>query len=498
MYHNLVQSRNSNILQTLAYSLHELAKILEDRALVEQELAPIFEEFFQGPELVQIGVIKHLASFMRMLPDLCCISYLPILHEILHSTNPFNWRLRQYLAFQLSDLVSLPPKADAYRTLFPTVITLLQDPVASVRRESFVGMASLLNCIYEVALNKDGIYNHDQVLANQHNLEEVTHLVNQFILSDKCQLRQLWAELCSQLLKDLDKDFFLQYFIQGVTILTSDPVFNVRYAVSQIFVSWEPQYLAPWEIEESETNHPWKWFLSRKDIKECVKRLSVDDRDVVFNVSKLQPYFPEIEFREISCRGMKEAPGGKAPVSLDDSSTPFAPQVIQLNDSAISESIINRLRSNSASSLYKGRSSSIDCSSDDAAIHSMNRLSITPNDEDDQDNVNFSTTENNVTEPESDFITSYSTNPSVLEELDIIDGLIKSPQIKPHTDNSVFKERKNSDDEEEEEIVDISATLSPEIISPEELSSIPPPSLETKEINNDLDLVTPPNPPSDN
>ncbi|RYY68667.1 hypothetical protein EON63_24560 [archaeon] len=91
------------------------ASVVEGQKVVEEELLTVFEDLLQENETVQIGLIKHIAEFLKCLPSLCRLSYLPILHEILHSTNPFNWRLRQYLAVQLVDLVNLPPPTDIYR-----------------------------------------------------------------------------------------------------------------------------------------------------------------------------------------------------------------------------------------------------------------------------------------------------------------------------------------------------------------------------------------------
>merc|ERR1711871_566826 len=146
VYHSLVQSRTNTVKQTLALSLHEVARILGEQ-LVETELVTVFEEMIQDVEAVQIGVIKHLAEFLRLLPEPCRVSYLPLLHDILNSTNPFNWRLRQSLAVQLPDLVMLPPPRLLYNTLFILVMTLLQDPVASVRVETFKGVGTLINVL---------------------------------------------------------------------------------------------------------------------------------------------------------------------------------------------------------------------------------------------------------------------------------------------------------------------------------------------------------------
>lgn len=118
-----------------------------------------------------MGVIKHLSDFLRMLPIPCRVSYLPLLHDILHSTNPFNWRLRQCLAVQLPALLLLPPPELVFSTLFPLVMTLLQDPVATVRRDSFKGVAKMVMILSEQAekLPKDILSNSDRISILQNS-----------------------------------------------------------------------------------------------------------------------------------------------------------------------------------------------------------------------------------------------------------------------------------------------------------------------------------------
>jgi len=382
MYLTLVQNRGINIKQTLAHSLHEVARIMADGALVEEELVPVFEELVQDAELVQMGVIKHLAKFLTTLPEPCRVSYLPLLHDILHSTNPFNWRLRRHLAVQLPDLVLLPPKQDLYRTLFPTVMILLQDPVASVRSVTFHGVTALINNLYalidaEVAANGDS----ELALSYQQNVDDVIAAINSFATGEKYQLRQLWLELCAQLLKDLPRDVFVANFIDGILSLTTDPVSNVRIALSVFLTNWgDDEYLPPHLYEEEgheaatggeyqdskETKEVcsgidtskdesttlsssgikiidgnstginsssikqkrkvsnWHWLLRRSDIKMCVERLARDDNDVFLNLRRLSPLYPDIKFVSISCRGRKTAPGGITPIPLNP-----APMVVR-------------------------------------------------------------------------------------------------------------------------------------------------------------------------
>eukprot|EP00604_Paraphysomonas_vestita_P002162 CAMPEP_0174820310 /NCGR_PEP_ID=MMETSP1107-20130205/4043_1 /TAXON_ID=36770 /ORGANISM="Paraphysomonas vestita, Strain GFlagA" /LENGTH=382 /DNA_ID=CAMNT_0016035373 /DNA_START=832 /DNA_END=1980 /DNA_ORIENTATION=+ len=70
----------------------------------------------------------------------------------------------------------------------------------------------------------------------------------------------------------------------------------------------------PWECQNDEIICPWVYLLNRNDIQECIQRLSQDDHDVYLSIIKLKPLFPYLEFRSISCRGMKYAPGGAMPV----------------------------------------------------------------------------------------------------------------------------------------------------------------------------------------
>eukprot|EP00599_Poterioochromonas_sp_BG-1_P001708 CAMPEP_0173150372 /NCGR_PEP_ID=MMETSP1105-20130129/10924_1 /TAXON_ID=2985 /ORGANISM="Ochromonas sp., Strain BG-1" /LENGTH=793 /DNA_ID=CAMNT_0014065501 /DNA_START=238 /DNA_END=2619 /DNA_ORIENTATION=+ len=463
VYHNLAQSRNTSIKQTLAYSLHEVANILEDEHVVEEELISVFEEMIQDTETVQMGIIKHLALFLKKLPDLCRISYLPILHEILHSTNRFNWRLRQYLAFQLPDLVALPPKTDVYRTLFPTIMTLLQDPVASVRRESFKGVSSLLNAVYDVISNDENLYPVEAVEMNRQNLDEITRAINSFVTSDKCQHRQLWLELARQLLKDLPRHFFEKEFLPGILELVTDRVLNVRLALAMLLAGWEPDYAAPWEVEDEDQrkNSPWLWFLARRDIKVVVSRLSEDDPDVYSYVSQLKVVYPDLNFRSISCRGRKIPPGGAEPVPIDPTPVQLAVEKTLPNEHHHQKSLEKaKSRSNSLRVMnnnpefidqtVRPKSGSFDHSVEDtnkllsspvspsalaAALAETNfsleteeteakDIAQSQSDElDEEDNNQF-----RLSAEEIDYVAAVN-DPTLIEELDIIDGIIRSPAV---------------------------------------------------------------------
>ncbi len=391
LYHILIQCRAPNVRQSMAASLHEIARLLSNiKGLVEEELVPVFEELIQDVESVQMGVMVNLAIFLSYLSEPCRISYLPELHNILHATNPFNWRLRQCLAIQLPVLLDLPPTSSLYVTLFPLVMTLLQDPVASVKKSSFRGVSKMLYLLYKLTpeyikaqaqaaaasasvtdvtdddsnsnsnsnSNSSNHVDDSDSRRHQQQFDSVLKAVNGLALGDKYQSRQLWADLCSNLLKFLPTDLFEKYFLDGLLLLVSDNISNVRIAISGVFCSWGPEYKAPWEetekdsllkegsidegktstdddnekkkeivatssssstataiaatISDSEFRHdknPWLWFLERNDIKECIKRLIKDHPDVVINMANLKVFFPDMQIELVNCRGLHEAPG---------------------------------------------------------------------------------------------------------------------------------------------------------------------------------------------
>jgi hypothetical protein len=262
-----------------------------------------------------MGLIKHLAEFLSLLSMPCRISYLPLLDEILKRASPYNWRLRKSLASQLSSLVLLPPSANVYSTLFPLAMTLLQDPVAEVRIESFSGVAQLLLVLqpgYSPSVNGSADFAPVTEEESETYLSGVARAINSLTHSETYQHRQLWAELALTLLKLLPQPLFERYFLDYIFRLTSDSVLNVRIGIARMLSGWKytSTVRAPWE----DMDCPWRWLLDRSDIKECVQRLSHDDHDVYLAVVNLQPLFPDLEFQSISCRGMKAAPGGAMPV----------------------------------------------------------------------------------------------------------------------------------------------------------------------------------------
>lgn len=242
-----------------------------------------------------MGIIKHLAEFLLLLSEPCRVSYLPLVNDILQSTSPFNWRLREALALQLPALVALPPPSNVFNTLFPLAMTLLQDPVAEVRRKSFNGVSSMIRILIQCCGENE--WKDENQHGDGQYMNAVARAINALSYGETFQHRQLWAELVLQLLRDLPKIVFEHYFLDGIIRLAKDTVVNVRVAVARILSGWDnesvPTFLSG---EVSHPTSPWNWLLKHPSVESCIVTLSHDDRDVVDLLRPLSPLFPDVVF----------------------------------------------------------------------------------------------------------------------------------------------------------------------------------------------------------
>ena len=87
----------------------------------------------QDLDEVRIGLLKHLADFLRLLKEGDRREYLPRLNEFLKMDNDRNWRFRQEMAEQMGALVSLYTAEEVKDHLCPIAQFLVRDKVAAVR-----------------------------------------------------------------------------------------------------------------------------------------------------------------------------------------------------------------------------------------------------------------------------------------------------------------------------------------------------------------------------
>ena len=143
-YETLANDMQWKVRRTLASSIHELGVILGEE-VAASDLVPIFNGFikvcmdtlasrknlnafkyFQDLDEVRIGILKHLADFLKLLSKNDRNEYLPRLEEFLKMDNERNWRFRLELTEQLGVLVPLFKAEDIRDHLAPIALTLVQ------------------------------------------------------------------------------------------------------------------------------------------------------------------------------------------------------------------------------------------------------------------------------------------------------------------------------------------------------------------------------------
>lgn len=144
LYTTLASDMQWKVRRTLASSIHEIGAIL-GQDVVTADLLPVFDGFAKDLDEVRIGILKHLADFLRLLPDKERRNYLPRLADFLKLDNEQNWRFRQELATQLHSVVALFSPSDSAQFILPLALTLASDRVAAVRLPAFTLVSSHLS-----------------------------------------------------------------------------------------------------------------------------------------------------------------------------------------------------------------------------------------------------------------------------------------------------------------------------------------------------------------
>lgn len=118
--------------RTVASSLHELAVIF-GRDIASEHLTPIFDGFIKDLDEVRIGILRHLAYFLKIITPAKRNTYLPRLQEFLKTENVWNWRFRHELGKQLLSIVTLFKPKDSAKHIGLIAEMLLHD-VSAVRQ----------------------------------------------------------------------------------------------------------------------------------------------------------------------------------------------------------------------------------------------------------------------------------------------------------------------------------------------------------------------------
>lgn len=212
---------------TLASSLHQMALILGPD-YTTRDLLPVFLSFMKDLDEVRFGILQNLAAILRLLNRPEQLGILPKISEFLKMDNNRNWRFRSTLSEQIIEIASIYEPAQIKEYLLPIAFTLLKDKVAEVRLGAIRLLSTLARHFF---CDTSGT---DPALLNQMTQELVAE-VNDFVGSSKWSSRQVFVLLCEQLLLDcaLPSQVFIEHFFAPLLALSTDPVPNVRLALSR-------------------------------------------------------------------------------------------------------------------------------------------------------------------------------------------------------------------------------------------------------------------------
>merc|ERR1712038_374890 len=220
-YEILARDMQWKVRRSLASSIHELGVILGEGA--HQDLIPIFNGFLKDLDEVRIGLLKHLADFLRLLKEEDRREYLPRLNEFLKMDNDRNWRFRQEMAEQMGALVSLYTAEEVKDHLCPIAQFLVRDKVAAVRTSA----VEAYTIIIQHLLAQSGGYSS---LAKELMQELESGLGNERWVN-----RQTFACLCHRLYtaQVMPEEEYGEEILPMLVNLAWDIVPNVRITVAK-------------------------------------------------------------------------------------------------------------------------------------------------------------------------------------------------------------------------------------------------------------------------
>jgi len=139
LYLLLVKDLQWKVRETLAHSLHEVARLVGQQ-VAERTLLTVFEAFVQDLDEVKSGVVAHLAAFLAVLSPGVRAQYAPVVAELRQESA---WRVREAVAAQMAVFATLFAPRELREVVAPACAALCRDAVQTVRAAAFTGLAAL-------------------------------------------------------------------------------------------------------------------------------------------------------------------------------------------------------------------------------------------------------------------------------------------------------------------------------------------------------------------
>ncbi|XP_052229357.1 serine/threonine-protein phosphatase 4 regulatory subunit 1-like isoform X1 [Dreissena polymorpha] len=264
LYETLAADMQWKVRRTLAFSIHELAVILGEE-ITHRDLVPVFDGFLKDLDEVRIGILRHLADFLKFLHPNVRRQYLIKVQDFMNVDNSRNWRFRQELAEQLALIAELYSATEISDHLLPMAIALAEDKVAEVRLDAYHLISVMIK-----RMRDSGDEKLVQYLINQ--------LIQKFALNSNWARRQIYTLLCSSVVREesLSPQEFARDMLPSLLDLVKDTVPNVRITLAKTLYSYI----------NNEKYSGCEGHSSVSEVEEVMSQLRLDsDRDVRFYCS---------------------------------------------------------------------------------------------------------------------------------------------------------------------------------------------------------------------
>ncbi|XP_045192061.2 serine/threonine-protein phosphatase 4 regulatory subunit 1-like isoform X1 [Mercenaria mercenaria] len=278
LYETLAADMQWKVRRTLAFSIHELAVILGEE-ITHRDLVPVFDGFLKDLDEVRIGILRHLADFLRLLHPDVRRQYLIKVQDFMNVDNNRNWRFRLELAEQLVLISELYSAQEISEYLLPMALALAEDKVSEVRADAYHLVSVMLKRIVECGDEKLVQYLVNQLLAR-------------FARDQKWARRQIFTQLCQAIVREqaVDAVQFAKDFLPSLLTMVDDTVPNVRITLAKSLTCYMMN-----EDYSHCSGHP-----CPEELEKAFKKLQTDsDRDV--------RYFCSIEaYRETMAESVED------------------------------------------------------------------------------------------------------------------------------------------------------------------------------------------------
>jgi len=231
LYLHLTNHVYDNIRNSLAASLHEIARLLGSET-TSVDLLPVAQRFLQDPCVdVTATLLEHFDQFLLMLPASIAKEQLRQIPSLWMASFMQDWRLRQTMASHIPSLVPDLLLVDEDGSLVTLLLLALNDTVNALRE---IGIAAVPTMYATFRA-------HDETIADGF-LSMLTDLARAPAYRQRVTFVQILIKLLNE---NLGKDRLEELIFPILLELATDRVLDVRLALSRLVQSlWQNMDLA--------------------------------------------------------------------------------------------------------------------------------------------------------------------------------------------------------------------------------------------------------------